>query len=237
MNKFPQHVAIIMDGNGRWAKERSLPRVEGHRQGVETVEKIVEASKEIGIRYLTLYAFSEENWNRPKEEVDALMQLLRLYLAAKRSKMIREGIRFMAIGDIDSLDQEVRDEIERTREATKSGQNMTLIVALSYGARQEICRAAERLISKGVREVTPEILSRSLDTADIPDPDLLIRTSGEFRISNFLLWQLAYTELYFTETLWPDFTREEILRAIEEYQKRERRFGLTSEQVKYSPPL
>jgi len=226
-----------MDGNGRWARERGLSRAEGHRKGSETIETIVEAASEIGIQYLTLYAFSEENWNRPQDEVEALMQLLRHYLAFKRSKMVKEGIRFMTIGDVNALSSELQEEIRATKEATKNGNGMTLIVALSYGSRQEICKAAQKLLRDGVKEVTPEIFSCALNTAQIPDPDLLIRTSGEYRISNFLLWQLAYTELYFTETLWPDFNKEEIVRAIEEFKKRERRFGLTSEQLKNPPPL
>jgi len=237
-NRLPRHIAIIMDGNGRWAKERGLPRTEGHRKGVETVEAIVEAARDIGIKYLTLYAFSEENWNRPKEEVASLMQILTLYLASKRQKMINEGIKFATIGDISALSREVQEEINKTAEATRSGKDMTLIVALSYGARQEICRAAQKLVRDGIIDVTPETFSLVLDTAAMPDPDLLIRTSGEYRISNFLLWQLAYTELYFTDTLWPDFSRDDILRAIEEYQRRERRFGLISEQIiNNAPPL
>jgi undecaprenyl diphosphate synthase len=220
-----------MDGNGRWAKERGLPRAEGHKRGSQTIEKIVEVCQEIGIHYLTLYAFSEENWNRPREEVSALMDLLYTYLAAKKHRMIEKGIRFRVIGDFEMLSPKLRGEITSTMNATKDGSKMTLIVALSYGSRQEICRAVNRLLTSGAREVTQDDLSRALDTADIPDPDLLIRTSGERRISNFLLWQLAYTELYFTDVLWPDFNHEEIVKAIEEYQRRERRFGLISEQL------
>ena len=233
-NRLPRHIAIIMDGNGRWAIERNMSRAEGHRRGAATIEAIVESAKNIGIKYLTLYAFSEENWNRPSDEVTALMSLLHHYLAAKREKMVNEGVRFQTIGDIDSLSAELQEEIKRTKEATKNGGRMTLIVALSYGARQEMCRAIGKLKNDKIADVTPEIISKALDTAGIPDPDLLIRTSGEYRISNFLLWQLAYTELYFTETLWPDFGHDELVCAIEEYQKRERRFGLTSEQVSKS---
>ncbi len=231
-NRIPEHVAIIMDGNGRWAKERGLPRAEGHIQGAKTIEMLVEAATDIGIKYLTLYAFSFENWSRPSEEITALMQLLQHYLASKREKMIGEGVRFTTIGDVKSLSTELQGEIAKTKEATGDGKKMTLIVALSYGSRQEICRAANKMIADKVENVTPELLSQALDTAGIPDPDFLIRTSGEYRISNFLLWQLAYTELYFTDKLWPDFARNEFVKAIEEYQKRERRFGLTSEQVK-----
>ncbi len=221
-----------MDGNGRWAKERGLPRSEGHMRGAEAIERIVETAADMGIRYLTLYAFSEENWNRPSEEVSALMLLLRHYLASKREKMVKEGIRFTAIGDISTLSADLQNEIRTTAEATKDCARTTLIVALSYGARQEICRAASKLASDGVRDITPEMFSKALFTAGIPDPDLLIRTSGEYRISNFLLWQLAYAEFYFTNTLWPDFDKIELTKAIDEYQGRERRFGMISEQIK-----
>ncbi|MFH1873637.1 MAG: polyprenyl diphosphate synthase [Pseudomonadota bacterium] len=231
MSAIPKHIAIIMDGNGRWAKERGFSRESGHQRGARTIEEIVEVAKNIGIRYLTLYAFSEENWQRPKEEVRALMELLRLYLSSKREKMIKEGICFRAIGDLHSLSSELQKEIEETSAATKMGKNMTLIVALSYGSRQEICRAINKLLAKNITEVSPQLLTEALDTSGIPDPDLLIRTSGEYRISNFLLWQTAYTEFYFTDVHWPDFDQEELLKAIEEYQKRERRFGLISEQL------
>lgn len=229
--KLPRHIAIIMDGNGRWAKERGLPRSEGHRQGSATIENIVEDASDIGIRYLTLYAFSEENWNRPTDEVASLMGLLHHYLAAKREKMVAKGVRFTTIGDVAELTPELQEEIKKTKEATKDCTKMTLIVALSYGSRQEICRAVNKLVKDKVSAVTPELLSEAMDTAGIPNPDLLIRTSGEYRISNFLLWQVAYTELYFTETLWPDFGKDELMKAIDVYQKRERRFGLTSEQL------
>jgi undecaprenyl diphosphate synthase len=228
---LPNHVAIIMDGNGRWANEKGLPRAEGHRCGAETIEKIVAACRDREIRYLTLYAFSEENWNRPSDEVLSLMQLMRHFLVSKRAELIEERTAFRVIGDIERLPPEVRSEIMETVEATKDGDKMMLIVALSYGGRQEICRAANTLLKKGVREFTPELFERGLDTAGIPDPDLLIRTSGEFRISNFLLWQLAYAELYFTETLWPEFSEKELDRALESYAKRNRRFGLTGTQT------
>lgn len=230
-NRLPKHIAIIMDGNGRWAKERGLPRAEGHRRGSETIETVVEICREIGIRYLTLYAFSEENWSRPEGEVNALMRLLHSYLLSKKQKMINEGIRFNVIGDTKLLSSELQKEIANTKEATRRGDKMTLTVALSYGSRQEICRAVNKIYSDKKSEITVEELTSALDTSDIPDPDLLIRTSGEYRISNFLLWQLAYTELYFTDVLWPDFSKEEIVKAIKEYQRRERRFGLTSEQL------
>ena len=229
--KAPPHVAIIMDGNGRWAKERGLPRIEGHAKGVEVTDTIVSAAAELGIKFLTLYAFSDENWERPAEEVAALMQLLQHYLQIKQEKMIREGIRLETIGAVSRLPKSVQEEIAHCKEATAGGQRMTLVLALSYGARSEILRAANRLLQQSKREITAADFSAALDTARIPDPDLLIRTSGEQRISNFLLWQLAYTELYFTETLWPDFGRKDLEKAIEEFNQRERRFGRTSEQL------
>lgn len=231
MSQLPNHVAIIMDGNGRWAESHRLPRIEGHRKGIEVSEEIITAATERGIRYLTLYAFSEENWNRPLEEVTALIAFLKQYLRDKCPKMIREGIRFCTIGNTDRFSADVQDEIRRTTEATREGQGMTLILALSYGGRQEICNAIDALVARDIRKVTPEILSEALDTKDIPDPDLLIRTSGEYRISNFLLWQLAYTELYFTNTLWPDFHEAEFAKALHSYARRERRFGMTSQQL------
>lgn len=223
-----------MDGNGRWAERHELPRAEGHRRGSETIEKIVEAARERRISYLTLYAFSEENWQRPGEEVIALLELLEEFLITKRQKMIDQGIRFRTIGDISKLPDELRQQIADTIEATSKGRDMTLIVALSYGARQEFCRAANQIIAKGDTVLTPEKITQALDTADYPDPDLLIRTSNEYRISNFLLWQLAYTELYFTDVLWPDFDEHELDKAISEYARRERRFGLTGEQIRKS---
>ena len=228
---IPRHVAIIMDGNGRWAQEHGLPRAEGHRRGAAIIEDVVEAARERNIEYLTLYAFSEENWQRPDSEVLGLMQLLKEFLIANREKMTKEGIRFHTIGDVDRLPPDVQEEIKRSAEATKDGRTMTLIVALSYGARQEICRAVNVLVKQGETQISPEVISKNLDTGDIPDPDLLIRTSNVFRISNFLLWQLAYTELYFTDTLWPDFNGAELDKAIEVYSQRERRFGMTSGQL------
>lgn len=232
MSPLPTHVAIIMDGNGRWAESHRLPRIEGHRKGIEVSEEIITASRERGIQYLTLYAFSEENWNRPLEEVTALIQFLKQFLNDKCPKMIREGIRFRTIGNTDRFPDDVQEEIRRTMEATREGKGMTLILALSYGARQEICNAIDTLVTRGTQKVTPEVLSEALDTCGIPDPDLLIRTSGEYRISNFLLWQLAYTELYFTETLWPDFHEGEFAKALDAYARRERRFGMTSQQLR-----
>jgi len=232
MKRIPKHIAIIMDGNGRWANEKGLPRAEGHRRGAETIEKIVVAARDRGIRYLTLYAFSEENWRRPNDEVLSLMQLMRHFLVSKRAELIEERTAFKVIGDVDRLPAEVRSEIAETVEATRDGDRMMLIVALSYGARQEICRAANAVIKEGARELTPEDIDGALDTSGIPDPDLLIRTSGEYRVSNFLLWQIAYSELYFTETLWPEFTEKHLDDALESFARRERRFGMTAKQIK-----
>lgn len=236
-DKLPRHIAIIMDGNGRWAKKKFLSRIKGHEKGIDAVRDVVEACREIGILYLTLYAFSVENWRRPASEVNALMHLLKNYLLKERENLLKNEIRLMAIGDLDRLPREVRETLFQVIEDTKEGGKMTLILALSYGARWEIVRAALR-IARDIRdgkireeEITPEVFSNYLTTSPFPDPDLLIRTSGELRLSNFLLWQLAYTELYITPTLWPDFTREDLIEAIQDYQKRERRFGMTSDQI------
>lgn len=229
---LPKHVAIIMDGNGRWAQERGLPRVEGHRRGAETIDLIVEAAHDRGIANLTLYAFSEENWSRPLDEVIELLRLLSEFLVTKRKKMIDKGIRFNTIGNISRLPQELQDEIHRACETTKGGTVMNLIVALSYGARQEICNAVNQLVLGGAKEINPDAVSQALDTSGFPDPDFLIRTSNELRLSNFLLWQCAYTEFYFTDVLWPDFDEAAFDRALEDYAQRERRFGMTGEQVK-----
>lgn len=225
MNPLPQHVAIIMDGNGRWAQSRGLPRVAGHREGVDVADHIVTACREIGIPYLTLYAFSDENWERPRDEVDQLMRLLVEFLASKREKMIRTGVRLQTIGETERLPDDVQASLRETKQATANGRDVTLILALSYGARAEICRAATRAMRAGATVVTPELVNQYLDTADFPDPDLLIRTSGEYRMSNYLLWQLAYTELYFTDILWPDFTTAHFRTAIHEFRQRERRYG------------
>ena len=230
-DKIPRHVAIIMDGNGRWAKEHGLSRMEGHQRGAEVIEKIVTECQKRGVKFLTLYAFSEENWMRPSEEVSSLMELLRLFIRLKREKMVKKGVRFLTIGDLARFSPDIQQELDQTIEATATCQGMTLVLALSYGGRQEICRAVNSLLAKGVNSISPDDFASALDTAHIPDPDLLIRTSGECRISNFLLWQLAYTELYFTETLWPDFSEKTLDEALYSYSKRERRFGLVSEQV------
>jgi undecaprenyl diphosphate synthase len=225
MNPPPKHIAIIMDGNGRWAGQRGLPRLAGHRQGVETVDPIVTAVRDLGIPYLTLYSFSDENWERPAQEVDQLMHLLTEFLETKRAKMKRNGIRLETIGDTARLPQEVQVRLADVQEDTRAGRELTLVLALSYGAHAEICRAVNRVLASGMQEMTPALVQAHLDTAAFPNPDLFIRTSGEFRISNYLLWQLAYTELYFTDVLWPDFTPETLQQAIASYQQRDRRFG------------
>jgi len=236
-DNLPKHIAIIMDGNGRWAKKKLLNRISGHTKGVDAVREVVTTSRELGIKILTLYAFSIENWRRPKEEVKALMGLLKDYLLKEREEMIQNNIRLSAIGRLEDLPPDVQATLQETMRMTKDCNGMILNLALSYGGRSEILHAVEGILSdfqKGKikpQEINPERFSHYLWTWGIPDPDLLIRTSGEFRISNFLLWQIAYTELYVTETLWPDFDRKELLKAIADYQSRERRFGLTSEQL------
>ena len=228
MNPLPSHIAIIMDGNGRWARQKNLPRDAGHRQGAQVAEDIVEACHDRGIQYLTLYSFSDENWERPVEEIVALMQLLDEFVISKREKMCSKGIRFRTIGDISRLPQFVLDSIQQTIDATAGGNKLTLTLALSYGSRAEICRAFNRCIADGLQSVTPQDIDSHLDTAGYPDPDLLIRTSGEYRISNYLLWQMAYTEMYFIKTLWPDFSATDLDAAIQDYRQRERRFGKVS---------
>lgn len=233
--KLPIHVAAIMDGNGRWAKKRALNRVKGHEEGTKSVRVIVRTSRNLGIKYLTLYAFSEENWKRPKHEIAALMGILKRFLKSELSEMLENGIRLMAIGDIDKLPDDARKILDSTIEKTSVNKEMTLTLALSYGSRQEISRAVKKIASR-VREgdielddITDDIINENLYTAGIPEPDLLIRTSGEYRISNFLLWQIAYSEIYITPTLWPDFREEEYIRALADFQKRERRFGATGD--------
>jgi undecaprenyl diphosphate synthase len=234
---LPRHVAIIMDGNGRWARGQNLNRIEGHKKGTEVVRKIVELAREIGIQVLTLFAFSEENWNRPEEEVSALMSILAQYLKKEAPKMMKEGIRLTAIGRLDSLPERVSTVLGNTISKTENNSDMILNLALSYGSRTEIVDAV-RSIAKMVADdsVTPSSIDEALFcqhlyTKNLPDPDLLIRTSGEMRLSNFLLFQMAYTELFITDTLWPDFTDKEFLHALREYAQRERRFGLTSDQI------
>jgi len=236
-DNLPHHIAIIMDGNGRWAKKKSLSRISGHMKGVDAVREVVTACRELGIKVLTLYAFSIENWRRPKDEVAALMGLLKEYLLKERKEMLQNNIRLCVIGRLEDLPPDVRDTLKETIQVTEHCNGMILNLALSYGGRAEILHAAKGIVSdlqKGkikLEEITEQRFSQYLWTWGIPDPDLLIRTSGELRISNFLLWQIAYTELYVTETLWPDFDRKELVKAIADYQARERRFGLTSEQL------
>lgn len=233
--KLPLHVAIIMDGNGRWAKNKNLDRISGHREGMKSVRAVVTAAKDLGIRYITLYAFSAQNWQRPKSEVDALMELLKHYLLKERDKLIENGIRLNAIGRLDELPQAVSDVLRDTMEMTRDGREMTLTLALSYGGREEIMDAVKKIIAAG--NISSEFidqpdLSRFLYTEGMPEPDLLIRTSGEMRLSNFMLWQIAYAEIYVTRTLWPNFRKRHLVKAILNYQSRERRFGLTGEQLK-----
>jgi len=228
---IPQHVAIIMDGNGRWAKQRSLPRVEGHRQGAESVRAVLRAAGELGIKYLTLYAFSVENWNRPKEEVETLMKYLARYLKNEIPELQRNNVRLAVIGQIYRLPEFVQEQLEKTLEALSANSGLTLVLALSYGGRTEIVEAARR-IAEEVREgklepeeIDEQVISQHLYTKNLPDPDLLIRTSGEMRVSNFLLWQISYAEFVLTPTLWPDFREKELLQALEDYTQRHRRFG------------
>ena len=238
LKKLPQHIAMIMDGNGRWAKSRGLFRILGHREGLDRADEMVTHCRELGIRYLTLFAFSMENWARPKDEITALMALLKEFLIMKREKLVANEIRLVSIGDVERLPPPVLETLRETERVTRGCDKMILNAALSYSARDEIIRAVNTLLKEkeqGVFQdnfISVDRFSEYLDTAGMPDPDLLIRTSGEHRISNFLLWQSAYAELYFTDTLWPDFGREELYRAIEAYQSRERRFGRTSEQVR-----
>jgi len=225
--KIPSHVGVIMDGNGRWAQLRGLPRAEGHRVGAERAKEIIELSAEIGIKCLTLYTFSTENWQRPPSEVSMLMRLLEIYLKKELSILMKRGIVFKVIGEIWRLPENIRALVQDTEERTAANKGMTLVTALSYSGRNEIVRAMKRAAASGcdVGELTEDTFSRYLDTEGLPPPDLVIRTSGERRLSNFLLWQSAYAELYFTDTLWPDFDRAEMMIAIQDFQGRERRFG------------
>lgn len=219
-----------MDGNGRWAELRGLPRIEGHRRGVERVEEVIETSGEIGIKALTLYVFSLENWKRPMLEVETLMKILEFYLKEELPELMAKDVVFKTIGDIQKLPEEIKTLIREVEEKTASNKGLILTTALSYSGRDEILRAMKKILSSGIRteELTEEFFASCLDTAGLPAPDIIIRTSGEMRISNFLIWQGAYSELYFTDTLWPDFTKEEFLLAIQAYQQRERRFGTIS---------
>lgn len=234
---LPGHIAIIMDGNGRWAYSHGLPRLQGHSNGVETVDRITRAAVEIGIDVLTLYAFSSENWKRPREEVSGLMQLLKKYLESELSTMIENNIRLSCIGDIRKLPNDVQDAISHSLAETSSNNGLVLNLALNYGGRDEIVRAARRLADLSLhqklrpQDLNEEVFTRNLDTAGLPEPDLIIRTGGEKRLSNFLLWQASYSELYFTEKNWPDFSKDDLITALHDYQKRQRRFGRTGEQA------
>ena len=231
--KLPSHIAIIMDGNGRWAKKHRLSRVKGHEKGAETVRTVIRTSREIGISCLTLYAFSTENWQRPKMEVAALMSLLKRFFEKEQSALMDNDIRLTAIGETERLPKNVQQSLNKTISSTKKNKGMRLNLALSYGGRAEIVKMVKELAIKTAKgeidpdSITSELISQHLYTRDIPDPDLLIRTSGEMRISNFLLWQIAYTEIFVTKTLWPDFSQDEFLRILKDYQHRERRFGKT----------
>jgi undecaprenyl diphosphate synthase len=236
-HNVPKHVAIIMDGNGRWAKARGLERSEGHRFGAETVKTIVKAAAKAGVKYLTLYAFSTENWKRPKEEIDAIMDLLVFMLERETEDLMKNGVRLLCIGDIKGLSEKAQQSLNKSIRETSKNDRLTLVIALNYGARNEILNAVIN-ISKDIankhishEQIDESLFEKYLYTADIPDPDLLIRTSGEQRISNFLLWQLAYTELYFTSVPWPDFSETDFNNAINTFSERERRFGMTKEQV------
>ena len=239
-DRLPQHVAIIMDGNGRWAKERGKDRSEGHREGVVSVRKVVEAATTLGLRYLTVYTFSTENWKRPESEVHALMGLMVAAIHRETPDLMKNNVRLKAIGDLDRLPHEVRTTLDECLLQTSVNTGTTLVLALSYSSRWEILHAVKALTEEAARgqlraeEVTEELFASRLTTRDLPDPDLLIRTGGEQRISNFLLWQLSYAELYFTDIYWPDFREEELYQAIRSYQQRERRFGKTSDQLNQS---
>lgn len=237
LDRLPRHVAVIMDGNGRWAQSRGLSRIEGHKRGKDSVRAVVETARRLGIETLSLFAFSTENWNRPRREVDALMGLLRRYLRTELRKMMKNEIRLLAIGDIKRLPPILQQDLAANIEATKDNRRMTVVLAISYGGREDIVQAA-RALARAAREgrIDPDRIDESmfescLNTAGIPEPDLLIRTSGEMRISNFFLWQAAYSEIYVTETLWPDFREPQFLEALAHYQQRERRFGRVAEHL------
>ena len=232
-NQIPEHIAIIMDGNGRWARAKTLQRVAGHKQGVKAVRNITEVCIELGVKYLTMYTFSEENWNRPQREVSALMKLLVSSLKKEVKDLDKNNVRLTVIGDVTKMDSFVQDELKEAIELTEDNDGLNLNLALSYGGRQEIMTAFKSLYSEinSPDEITEERFESHLYTSNIPDPDLLIRTGGEMRLSNFLLWQIAYTELHITNTFWPAFGREQLLIAINDYQQRERRFGKVSEQI------
>lgn len=235
--RIPNHVAIILDGNGRWAKKKGMPRNYGHVQGAKTVEVICEEAYRMGIQYLTVYAFSTENWNRPKDEVDALMKLLRNYMKTCLKTAAKNNMCVRVIGDKTGLDEDIRERIAQLEEATQNNTGLHFQIALNYGGRDEIVRAVKKLVSKveeGVirkEDITEQMISDALDTHDLPEPDLLIRTCNENRISNFLLWQIAYTEFYITDVAWPDFSKEELEKAVVSYNKRDRKYGMVKEET------
>lgn len=222
---FPRHVAIIMDGNGRWARKRGLPRILGHRAGMKSVKRVIKSASEMGLEYLTLYAFSTENWKRPAKEVSALMSLLKEYIQIEGENLKKNNIRVNVLGDISKVPADSRAAIEKIVSETAANSGLSLNIALNYGGRQEILRAVNNIIKDGLCNVDDKTFSNYLYTRGMPDPDLLIRTSGEYRISNFLLWQMAYTEIYITKTLWPDFDKKELLKALDNFSSRQRRFG------------
>ncbi|MBP8033743.1 MAG: isoprenyl transferase [Bacteroidia bacterium] len=237
LQKVPQHIAIIMDGNGRWAKQQGENRIYGHYEGVNSVREVVEAAGEVGVKYITLYAFSTENWNRPKEEVDALMELLVSTISAETPQLNKKNVRLQAIGNLKSLPPACLEELNESIDLTSKNTGLTLVLALSYSSKWELIDAVKHIASDAkngainIDDISEKHIEHYLCTKHIPDPELMIRTSGEHRISNFLLWQLAYAEFYFTETLWPDFRKEDLYEAILNFQNRERRFGKTSEQL------
>lgn len=229
---IPKHIVIIMDGNGRWAKQKNLDRLSGHKEGMKSASSVVKASKSLGIKYITLYAFSTQNWNRPKDEVTALMDLLKHFLIKEKDKLLSQDIKLNAIGRLNKLPQDVQKVLQDTINLTKKCRSMTLTLALNYGGREEIIDAVNNIIAnKPVKEIDEKYFEKYLYTNKLPEPDLLIRTSGEIRLSNFLLWQLAYTEIYITKTLWPNFRKRHLTKAIKNFQNRERRYGLTGEQI------
>ncbi|WP_448587301.1 isoprenyl transferase [Thermocrinis sp.] len=225
MTRIPKHLAIIMDGNGRWAQERGLPRIAGHYEGVKRAEEIVYSCQELGVEFLTLYTFSTENWKRPTTEVKALFELFESYLSKRTAELRKKGIRLRFIGRKDRIPRSTLRVMREAEEQTKDCNSLTVILAVDYGGRDEIVRAINKLLKSGLESITEEEFSKFLDLANTPDPDLLIRTAGEERISNFLLWHIAYTEFYFSQVYWPDFTKEELMKAIEDYSCRKRRFG------------
>lgn len=235
--RLPKHVAVIMDGNGRWAKQRGLDRSMGHVEGVNTVRRITEIASEIGVKYLTLYTFSTENWNRPQEEVDALMNLIVVAIERETPDLIKNNVRLTMVGDLARMPEFASNRLKKCMDDTSHCNGLTLILALSYSSRWEILEACKSIATQvkdgklSIEEITDDLFSSNLATKNIPDPDLLIRTAGDYRISNYLLWQIAYSELYFTQTFWPDFSKDDFCAAVIEYQSRERRFGKTSEQV------